>query len=94
MFLDEDWIDPDIICGLSRCIWNCPSSILEGSEEYLPSLYSVFRQSIGPTRIELAQIFLAIYQKTHVSVLDLEEVFAPHRKLISDLMSQFEIVQN
>lgn len=94
VFLDEGNIDPEMICGLSRCIWNCPSSILEGSEEYLGTLYSVFRQSIGPTRIELSQIFLAIYQKTHISVLDLEEIFDPHRKLISDLMSQFEIVQS
>ena len=92
-FLEDDWVDAKLITGLSRCIWDCPNSILEGSDVYLSSLYSIFRRSIGPTRIDLAQIFLAIFQKTHVSVLDLDEILAPHRKLIDDLMSQYRIVQ-
>ena len=92
-FLEDEWIDAKLVTGLSRCIWDCPSTILEGSDAYLSPLYAMFRRSIGPTRIDLAQIFLAIFQKTHVSVLDLEEVLEPHRKLIDDLMAQYRIVQ-
>ena len=92
LFLDADYIESKVICGLSRCIWNCPSSILDGSDRYLPLLYNMFKESIGSTRYDLIQIFLAIYQKTKVSVLDLPAVVTPYRKLIEDMMAQFRIV--
>lgn len=91
-FLQNDFVESRVICGLSRCIWNCPSSILEGSDKYLPLLYTMFKESIGSTRYELVQIFLAIYQKTRVSVLDLPEVRQPYKKLIDDMMAQFRII--
>ena len=91
-FLQNDFVESRVICGLSRCIWNCPSSILEGSDKYLPLLYTMFKESIGSTRYELVQIFLAIYQKTRVSVLDLPEVKQPYKKLIDDMMAQFRII--
>jgi hypothetical protein len=92
-FLKDDWQDPKVISGLSRCIWHCPGEILEGSELYLKPLYTLFRRSIGPKRIDLAQIFLAIWRKTGHSVLDLEEVCDPHRNLLNDLMAQYQVVQ-
>lgn len=91
-FLDNDFIEPKVIVGLSRSIWNCPSSILDGSENYLPFLYKMFKESIGSTRYELVQLFLAIFQKTRVSVLDLPEMKMPYKKLIDDMMSQFRII--
>jgi hypothetical protein len=93
-FLGEDWQDRKLLSGLARCIWNCSSAILEGSEQYLPHLYTVFKHSIGPTRGELAQIFLAIWTKTRHSVLDLEEVCEPYANLLKVLMDQYQIVEN
>jgi hypothetical protein len=93
-FLGGDWQDRKLISGLSRCIWNCPSAILEGSEQYLHPLYAMFKRSIGPTRDELAQIFLAIWKKTQHSVLDLEEVCEPHCNLLKGLMAQYQIVED
>jgi hypothetical protein len=93
-FLGDDPQDRKLISGLSRCIWKCPSTILDGSEQYLHPLYAIFKRSIGPTRDELAQIFLAIWKKTQHSVLDLEEVCDPHCNLLKDLMAQYKIVED
>jgi hypothetical protein len=90
-FLADDWQDPKVISGLSRCIWHCPGEILEGSEQYLRPLYTLFRRSIGPARNDLAQIFLAISRKTGHSVLDLEDVCDPHKNLLNDLMAQYQV---
>jgi hypothetical protein len=68
--------------------------ILDGSEQYLHTLYAMFKRSIGPARDELAQIFLAIWKKTEHSVLDLEEVCDPHCNLLKDLMAQYQFVEN
>jgi hypothetical protein len=92
-FLENNWQDPKVISGLSRCIWHCPGEILEGSEKYLRPLYTLFKRSIGPTRNDLAQIFLAIWKKTNHSVLDSEDVCDPHRNLLNDLMAQYQVVQ-
>jgi hypothetical protein len=93
-FLGEPWPDRKLISGLSRCIWNCPSAILEGSERYLHTLYAMFKRSIGPTRDELAQVFLAIWKKTGHSVLDLEGVCDPHCNLLKDLMARYHFVED
>jgi hypothetical protein len=52
----------------------------------------MFKRSIGPTRLDLAQIFLAITRKTNHSVLDLKEICDPHRKLLMAMMAQYRIV--
>lgn len=90
--LGGDWIDPRIINGLSKCIWSCPKCILNGSEKYFHTLYKVFKESIGSTRFELAQIFLAIEHHTKHSIIDLEDVVPPYRKLIIELMARFSIL--
>lgn len=92
VFLKDEWIDSKLISGLSRCIWNCPGQLLEGSEVYLPGLYRVFKGSIGVVRLRLAKLFVAIEKKTGISVLDCSEVCAPHRSCLREMMSQFRVL--
>lgn len=88
-FLDASYVLPETIVGFSKIVWCSPQGLLQGADEYLLSLYEIFKNSNGKVRIDIIKIVIAINKVTGTSILDFEEVVEPYRKLISSLIAQF-----
>ena len=80
---------PNVIIGLSNCIWNCPESFFEGSDKYYSTLYQQFKKSDGFTRQKIIKIFMAIQEVTLVPVSNTQSINPAHTKLITDMMNKF-----
>ena len=92
-FFHEDWVPPERVTGFSRVVWSCNMDMLRGSDKHYPRLYEIFLDSTGPVRLDLCKIFLAIERVTSHSILELDAITGPYRRLIESNMKQFRIVK-
>ena len=92
-FFHEDWVPPERVTGFSRIVWSCNMDMLRGSNKHYPRLYEIFLDSTGPVRLDICKIFLAIERVTSHSILELDAVAGPYRRLIESNMKQFRIVK-
>ena len=90
-YVMNEKILPNIVRGLSACIWECPESLLEEADNYYPVLYKQFKQANGELRTKIVRIFMAIEKVTGTSVDSIAEINQTHASIISEMMSQFVI---
>ena len=82
---------PKLIVGLSRFVWNCPSSALSQSCELYSFLYDMFCHADGKTRLDITEIVIGIEKATGTSWSSVVEIKPVHKKLLAKLYQQFEI---
>ena len=80
-----------LIHGLSRFVWNCPSTSLSKGKNIYQKLYELFCQSDGNTRLEIVQIIIALEKVTNVSFDSLDGIKPLHLKVLNKLRQQFVI---
>ena len=81
----------DLIHGLARFVWNCPSTTLSKGQNIYNKIYELFCQSDGNTRLEIVQIIIALEKVTGVSFISLETIKPIHKKVLNKLREQFVI---
>ena len=90
--LNDNRIRSKLLIGLSKFVWHCEKSLLEGADVYYSNIYKLFCQAKGSQRDALLIIALAIKKATNKSITELQDMLPKHALLFQNIENSHSFV--